>query len=206
MRRELAWLFFDIGSTLVDESRALESRVRETVEGSAVTFEQFYARMLEYARLQTRSYQAAADDFRLEKTPWRSQEERLYPEADELLAALSGKYRLGIIANQSPGAEKRLEGWGIRHYFSVIACSAEEGVAKPNPEIFRRALARAGCPPQRAAMIGDRLDNDIAPAKALGMTAIWVRQGIGVSSEEREAATAPDFTVNALRDLREILL
>ena len=37
----------------------------------------------------------------------------------------------------------------------------------------------AGCQAENAVMIGDRLDNDIAPAKKLGMKTVWIRQGDG---------------------------
>lgn len=39
---------------------------------------------------------------------------------------------------------------------------------KPDPKLFTIACAQAGCAPEDAVMIGDRLDNDIAPAKAIG--------------------------------------
>ena len=59
--------------------------------------------------------------------------EKLYPGVKELLDDLHRRYRLGIIANQAPGAEARLAGFGIRDYFDIIVASAEEGVAKPAP-------------------------------------------------------------------------
>lgn len=62
-------------------------------------------------------------------------------------------------------------------YIKLVVASAEEGVAKPDSEIFLRALKRAECLPGNAVMIGDRIDNDIEPANRLGMKTIWVRQG-----------------------------
>lgn len=52
----------------------------------------------------------------------------------------------------------------MKHIDLVIA-SAEEGVSKPNPKIFEIALQRAQCEANKAIMIGDRIDNDIVPAK-----------------------------------------
>lgn len=38
---------------------------------------------------------------------------------------------------------------------------------------------RSGCWPENAVMVGDRIDNDIVPAKKMGMHTIWVKQGYG---------------------------
>ena len=201
----IKWLFFDIGSTLADESRALERRVRETVAGTGVSFSKFWAEMVSHAALGSGCYPAALEHFGLKKTPWPGEEERLYPGVPELLEELARSYRLGIIANQVPGLEGRMEQWGIRPCFSLILSSAEEGVAKPDPAIFRRALERAGCAPREAMMIGDRLDNDVAPAGALGFTTVWVRQGINRDARVEDAGRQPDHILNAVTELRELL-
>ena len=58
----------------------------------------------------------------------------------------------------------------------IVIASAEEGVSKPDRRIFEIALERSGCKPENAVMIGDRIDNDIVPAKQLGMKTIWIKQ------------------------------
>ena len=110
---------------------------------------------------------------------WESEWESLYPDAKRCLERLAGKYRLGVIANQNIGTVQRLRAFGIDRYFEEVIASAEEGLAKPNPAIFRLALHRAGCSPSQAGMVGDRLDNDIAPANLLGMTTFRVMRGFG---------------------------
>ena len=115
--------------------------------------------------------------FNLPKTEWHTEDEILYPNTVKVLDNLSQKYKLGIIANQNCGTEKRLEHFGILKYFDIVVSSAEEGVAKPNPEIFNRAVSRADTYVDRCVMIGDRLDNDIVPAKRMGFKTVWVRQG-----------------------------
>ena len=92
---------------------------------------------------------------------------------------LSGRYKIGVIANQSLGTAERLKKFGILKYIELVVASAEEGVAKPDRRIFEIALSRAGCEPKQAIMIGDRIDNDILPAKKLGMYTMWVKQGFG---------------------------
>lgn len=58
-----------------------------------------------------------------------------------------------------------------------MIASAEEGISKPNPRIFEIALGRADCKAEHAVMIGDRIDNDVVPAKKMGMKTVWIRQG-----------------------------
>ena len=59
----------------------------------------------------------------------------------------------------------------------LIASSAGWGVEKPSPEFFARVAALAGEPPARIAYVGDRVDNDVAPAAAAGMVAVFLRRG-----------------------------
>ena len=60
-------------------------------------------------------------------------------------------------------------------------------------------LAKDG--PEEAAMVGDRLDNDIAPAKRLGMRTVRILQGYGALSRPRDGWDEPDHTVSALLEL-----
>ena len=60
----------------------------------------------------------------------------------------------------------------------LIAMSDEMGIHKPDPAFFARVLEMAGSPqPAQLAYAGDRVDNDVIPAAAAGMRAIWVRRG-----------------------------
>ena len=58
-----------------------------------------------------------------------------------------------------------------------MATSAAWGVAKPSPAFFERIAAELDLPPAAIAYVGDRIDNDIEPAAAAGMCAIFVRRG-----------------------------
>ena len=111
---------------------------------------------------------------------------------------------MGIIANQPPGSAQRLARFGLRDCFDVICASAEEGVDKPDPALFRCALTRAGCAPADAVMIGDRTDNDVAPAKSLGMQTVLIRQGYGGYHIVHHEGEAPDATVDSLPELLDI--
>lgn len=202
----IRWVFFDIGSTLVDEEEAYNHRIRDMIRGTSVTYEEFSEKRIQYAKEGYNGDQKAIEYFGLKKTPWHSEDEVPFDDCAETLQALCDRgYQLGIIANQKPGAKDRLDTWGLGQYFSVIASSAELGVSKPDSEIFLQALAMADCRPENAVMVGDRLDNDIHPAKELGMKTIRIRKGLAIYMKPSCEAEIPDYTVDSLSEIIRIL-
>lgn len=205
MFRKVRWLFFDVGSTLVDEHLAYEHRMRGIAARSGTAFDFVWETALSFYRQNKKGDLETAAMLGVELPKWHKEDERPYPEAAACLKELSGRYRIGIIANQSAGTAERLEKYGLLQYVALVTASAEEGVAKPDRRIFELALERSGARPEEAVMIGDRIDNDILPAKALGMRTIWIRQGFGrYWSITREAET-PDHIVQSLMEICSIL-
>jgi HAD superfamily hydrolase (TIGR01662 family) len=100
----------------------------------------------------------------------------LYPDAIPALeTALAAGYRVGIAANQPTRIEKLFNDLGLKLDF--VAASETWGVHKPDPAFFERIVMELGVRPAEIAYIGDRLDNDVAPAAAAGMAAIFIRRG-----------------------------
>ena len=202
MTEKIKWLFFDLGSTLIDESECIEYRIRELLkQKNAPERGILEKRMSELASQNRLPYKDAAAEFGLETARWPRHLEKIYECVPEILDNLQKKYKLGIIANQGLGAEERMTGYGIRGYFDVIASSAEEGVSKPDPKIFERALKKAGCVPEEACMIGDRLDNDIEPALRMGFSTIWVKQGTYACGDVNLISGKPDVAVANIKDI-----
>ena len=202
MLQNIEWIFFDLGSTLIDETKADLRRIREMTEGTGVTVEMFCEKRLEMIRQGVSGDPAAIAFFGLTKTPWHSEDEIPYPDAAPTLAALKRRgFRLGVIANQNPGTAQRLADWNLLQYFEVIAASAELGISKPDPAIFRWALGQADCTAQKAVMIGDRMDNDIAPANRLGMHSVRLLRGLGAFHKPQSADEQPEYTVRSLTEL-----
>ncbi len=215
----IEWIFLDLGWTLVDETRAHRARLRgvcdrlaglgkrqsvdelmELCEQAATDFSPSPFRgMLARLDLTEEQRGAAGSAGRYEK-----EREVLYPGVPEMLETLSPKFRLGVIANQSEGTEKRLSDWGIRDHFSIVLASAELGLSKPDPRIFQAAISRAGCAPDGVLMVGDRLDNDVGPAKSQGCLTMRVLQGFSRFQTSRRAAEMPDFTISSIRELQAI--
>jgi len=101
----------------------------------------------------------------------------LFSDVAQTLAALRASgLRLGLITNGSVRMQSRkLECLSLSTAFDAILISAAEGISKPDPEIFRRALERLQTDPARSVFVGDHPDVDIAGARAAGMQAIWRR-------------------------------
>ncbi|MBU1356361.1 MAG: HAD family hydrolase [Candidatus Edwardsbacteria bacterium] len=99
-----------------------------------------------------------------------------YPVAGikDVLKSLHGKYNLGIIANQPSLAMDELKKHRLEGYFKHIIISDVVGYHKPDPQIFRHAVDLVGAKPDQCLMVGDRIDNDVRPAKITGMRALWL--------------------------------
>ena len=200
----IKWIFFDIGSTLVDESVAYQNRIERTIAGTKVTYDDFYNKMVEISKYNQNAYNKTVEEYSLKKAFWNSEDEFVYPEAESCLIELSKHYKIGIIANQNLGSEERLERLGLLKYIDLVIASAEEGVAKPDLRIFQIALDRANCKPKEAVMLGDRIDNDIVPANKIGMKTVWIKQGFGSYAEPKTVEEQPDYIVNNLAEITEL--
>ncbi len=155
---------------------------------------------------------------RVSREIWDAQkgEARPLPGAREALVRLAEGRRLGLISNI----------WwpylsSVRSHYGALfdthveprlqLFSFQLGWAKPDPEIFAEALRRAGVGPERAVMVGDSYDEDIAPAAALGMRTVWVLTRPDDQAEEiarvgEGSAPSPTLTLASLDALDPRLL
>lgn len=120
-----------------------------------------------------------------------------YPDALPCLRALrAAGHALGLAGNQPARAGRLLRGLDLP--VDVVATSDEWGVAKPDPAFFARIVEVAGLAPAEIAYVGDRVDNDVRPALAAGLRAVQVRRGPWAYIDD-EPRTWP--VVDDLRDL-----
>ncbi|HET9983717.1 MAG TPA: HAD family hydrolase [Longimicrobiales bacterium] len=129
----------------------------------------------------------------------------VYPDAVECLRELRRRgYFVGIAANQPLAAEDAVRGLGIP--VDVVATSGRWGVAKPDPAFFRRIVEAAGVPPAQIAYVGDRVDNDVLPALAAGMRAVFVRRGPwGIVHAGWPEVARADLRLDGLAELPDAL-
>ena len=127
---------------------------------------------------------------------------QLRPEIDGLLRRLSERgLRLGIVANHPQAACERLARAGIDDLFEYQGLSGLTGFSKPDPRAFLTAAAALGVAAADCIMVGDRIDNDIAPAKALGMATILLRGGRHRRQRPRTPEEEPDVVVTDVLEL-----
>ena len=202
MSGTIKWIFFDLGSTLIDETEADARRIREMIADTGIDEAAYCEKRLEMIRRGLPGDQAAIEFFGLTKGPWRSEYETPYPDASPILSELKRRgFKMGVIANQNPGTRQRLENWKLLSFFDIIAASAELGVAKPDPAIYEWAMTQADCLAKDAAMVGDRLDNDVAPANRLGMHSIRLLRGLGAYHEAQCDDEIPECTIQTLEEI-----
>lgn len=121
-----------------------------------------------------------------------------FDDAEPCLRSLDGE-RLGIISN---GAREqqigKLQRAGLLKYFSVMVYSEDVGLGKPSHSIFREACRRAGDATEQCVHIGDDLDADVVPSRALGM------RGIHLSRAGNSPLGPP--VISTLHDLPALVL
>jgi HAD superfamily hydrolase (TIGR01662 family) len=169
-------IFFDVGETLVDERRYWQE-----VAGLAGIPEHAVWAALGVTIERGEEHTALFGHLGIER-PARIDElvvyrrDDLYPDALPCLHSLrDAGYRLGLAGNQSAA----LEAWAHAEKLpvDVIGSSAGWGVRKPSPAFFERLVEESGYAPEEVAYVGDRVDNDVVPAAAAGLLAVWLRRG-----------------------------
>jgi FMN phosphatase YigB (HAD superfamily) len=159
---------FDVGETLIDETNAWE-RVARAVGvppfmfmatlGGVIARGEHHRRVFDLLRRPAMSIDFTEADF--------------YPDALRCLHRLrQDGYFVAIVGNTERSVEDAL-----RPHAHFVASSAQWGLEKPSAAFFERVIAECGRPAGEIAYVGDRVDNDVAPALAAGLVAIHIRRG-----------------------------
>ena len=130
-----------------------------------------------------------------------------FPDSADALAALKRRFRLGVITNCDDDlfalSNRRL---GVEFDWVITAQQARG--YKPRPENFSYAFERIDVPRERILHVAQSLFHDHAPAKALGLTTVWIdrrqgREGFGATPP---AQAAPDLTLPDMRSLAALVV
>jgi putative hydrolase of the HAD superfamily len=136
-----------------------------------------------------------------EELSWRWSDLRsrypLYPDADELLSQLYGRYKIGLVTNGVAGLQrKKWHGSGLETWFDAVAISGEVGIGKPERGIFEWVADKLEVKTTACVMVGDNAERDVQGGKNAGMKTVWVDRGYKPKSVQA------DFEC---KDLLEIL-
>nr|WP_223188209.1 HAD family hydrolase [Streptomyces sp. TRM68416] len=130
----------------------------------------------------------------------------LYDDVRPALSALrQAGVRVVIAGNQTVRAAELLRGLDLPA--DLVVSSGEWGVAKPQPEFFRRVLEVAQAAPGQTLYVGDHPANDVFPAKAAGLRAAHLRRGPWghLWADAPDVVAAADWRIDNLAQLTEIV-
>ena len=135
---------------------------------------------------------------------------RPLPGAIELLGAIHDMGMRNVIASNTywRDADSYWEDFrllGMADHVDGIITSVDAGHLKPHPAVFQMAMRWADVPAERCVVIGNREENDIEPALALGMRTILVHPDDPEPRATRAHAVAPDLwaCAQAVRNMLE---
>jgi len=153
--------------------RRLE-RLRAGEDSDDARVPHYFEALLEGAGVPAEAARTLAPRVReahLERNLWRV----AFRDAAPALAALrEAGFATGVVSNADGRVRAVLEAAGLAPHLDPVIDSHEEGVEKPDPEIFRRALARSGQAAGRALYVGDIYSVDVLGARAAGLAACLV--------------------------------
>ena len=203
-------VFFDVGETLINETEqwgqwadvlGISRLTFFAALGMVITNNWHHRKVFEV--LGT-TYQAALSEREKRGILAREiQATDFYADALPCLRQLqTAGIKIGIAGNQPEQTEHVLR--RLELPLDYLASSATWGVEKPNLEFFKRIIQITKLEPHEIAYVGDRLDNDVLPAKAIGMKAIFLQRGPwGIIHASREEVQQADLHLHSLENLLE---
>jgi len=205
----IAWVCFDVGEVLVDESRvwrawsealAVPAFTLQAVLGGCIAQDRDHREA--FALVGRPDWEAVAPTVEQLLGPLTAAD--LYADALPTLADLRRHgWRVAVCGNQPARRRDELAAAGITA--EVLTTSDHLEAEKPDRAFYDRLLAALGDPaPAQVAYVGDRVDNDVAAAAAAGLTPVWLRRGPwGRLGEDRGGQAAA--TVDTLAELGPVL-
>ncbi|MDZ7886632.1 MAG: HAD-IA family hydrolase [Mycobacterium sp.] len=191
-------LVFDVGETLVDESR-MWTAYAQHAGVTPFTLMGVIGALIERGEDHRSAWPILGVDPPSTRPDITNAD--LYPDAlDCLRAARTAGFIVGIAGNQPHGVANRLETLGVGSDF--VASSADWGVAKPSPQFFEKVISAAQLSPHEIMYVGDRLDNDILPAHGANLRTALVRRGPwGYLHANRPESKVADLQLDSLNEL-----
>jgi HAD superfamily hydrolase (TIGR01549 family) len=201
---------FDVGECLVNETRE-HGTWADWLGVPRHTFSAMYGAIIARGLDYRETFQVFAPGFDLveqrEKRAAEGQaewfgEDDLYPDVRPALARLrSDGLWVGVAGNQTVRAGGILR--GLELPCDMVGTSDDWGVAKPDPGFFEAVVGEAPCEAGEILYVGDRLDNDVRPAAAVGLKTALIRRGPWgiIQQDDPEADRLPTMRIDSLSEL-----
>lgn len=208
-------VLFDLDGTLLDRDASLVFFVSDQYDRYSqlqlVEKDIFVQRFIELDNhgyvWKDKVYQQLIDEFSIQDIEWTEllndylnsfQRHCIgFPNLMNMLTQLKNNgVRIALVSNGYGQFQyDNFKALGISHFFDEVLISEWEGLRKPNPEIFIRALSKLGVKAEDALFVGDHPENDIRASRAVGIKAVW----------KRNTQFAPDVDADAIiNDLEEL--
>lgn len=98
----------------------------------------------------------------------------LMPGVVESLERLNKETKLVVVANQPIETKGTITKYELNKYFQSIYLDCEMDDSKPSHGFYQKILEDLCCNPEEMVMVGDRMDNDIIPAKEMGLATVLI--------------------------------
>ncbi|WP_435693401.1 HAD family hydrolase [Rubritalea sp.] len=212
-------LIFDLDETLIDRTKTmrlfLECQHDRNSQLSTIEVKDFVKSVLKHQKNGYEDKHVAyklacselfredslADELFLDFKDRYGFEAVLFTDVKEALESLSKVFTLGLVTNGRARCQNaKIDYVGIRHLFKSIKISEEFGSKKPDENIFKSCLHELASIPNDCICIGDNPNNDLLPAKELGMKTIWI------SNDHFEYPSFCDVAVESVAHLTPVLL
>lgn len=218
---KIEWIFFDVGGVLIDDSAFEEARQNLLLRTIRLIDSSVTQSILKEMMLKASSMTGPINDNVLNL--FIRDKQKLYvarnflagrrselneaatnntvrKEAKEVLAILSKKYQLGLIANQPTSNKTLLEEAGVDKYLNHFLVSQEHGFGKPDLRYFQSVFEATGADPQNSVMVDNNIERGLCSAKRLKMTTVWFNNGPKEDTDDSNV----DYTIDNLPSLLNI--
>ena len=229
--RKIQAIIFDLDNTLTDFMQAKQNAIRAAVDamidtGLKMSREEGHRRIFEIYKDKGIEHQRVFNVFLQEQlgrvddrilaaavVAYRRARDGslvLYPHAMLTLNRLLKEgYKLAVVSDAP-----RFEAWlricslGLQHMFELVLTIDDTGHRKPSPEPFRMALEQLAVEPERAVMIGDWPERDIAGASEVGLHTVYARYGdvpFEFGDRQERGPSGAEFEIDDLLQLLDVL-
>ena len=120
---------------------------------------------------------------------------------DSELKTMAGTLKVGIAGQYGSDLLTLLAERGLLEYFTHRFTQDDFDITKPDPRYLERIAASCGVDPRECVMVGDRIDNDVIPARQLGMRVVLVRVGLHRNQRARIPWEEPDAELTGITGL-----
>jgi FMN phosphatase YigB (HAD superfamily) len=156
----------------------------------------FWKRVRPEIALFTACYQSFLTEWKERRPPLK-----LMPGIENEVPEIAARFKIGIAGQYGGDLLSLLEEEDLLRYFAYRLTQDDFDITKPDPRYLERIAAACGVEPKECIMVGDRIDNDIIPAKQIGMKTILVRGGLHRKQIPRIPAEMPDEEIVGIAGL-----